>query len=264
MLTQAFLIAIVAGLAGIDLFDGLTHFHRPLVTGLIVGLILGDVKMGLIAGGTLELVWMGAVPVGGAQPPNVVVGGIIGTAFAILSKQDPTTAIGIAIPFAVAVQACITLLFTLFSAVMTKADKFAEEGNTKGIENINYLGLAILFVFYFTVTFLPISLGAEAAQRIVSYMPEWLIAGFGVAGGMMPAIGFAMLLKIMFKKDFAIYLAVGFIMTTYLNLSILAVAALAVCIAIYDYSVNKKIDDAKIAPVLVGNHDEEEDYSDGI
>lgn len=86
MLLKAFLVAIYAGLAGIDLFDGLSHIHRPLVSGLIVGLILGDMKMGLIAGATLELVWMGAVPVGGAQPPNVVVGGIIGSAFAIMAK----------------------------------------------------------------------------------------------------------------------------------------------------------------------------------
>ena len=51
-----------------------THIHRPIVTGLIVGLILGDVNTGLITGATLELVWIGAVAIGGAQPPNVVMG----------------------------------------------------------------------------------------------------------------------------------------------------------------------------------------------
>lgn len=52
------------------------------------------------------------VPLAGAQPPNVVIGGIIGTAFAILTHSDPKVAIGIAIPFSIAVQGCITLLFT--------------------------------------------------------------------------------------------------------------------------------------------------------
>jgi len=257
MLMDALLISILAGIAGIDLFDGLTHIHRPVVTGAIVGWILGDIRMGLIVGGTLELVWMGAVPVGGAQPPNVVIGGIIGTTFAILTKQEATTAIGVAIPFAVAVQACITLLFTFFSPVMIKADKYADEANTDGIARINYLGMAILFVFYFTITFLPIMLGAEAAQKVVSILPEWLIHGFGVAGGMMPAIGFAMLLKIMFKKEFAIYLAIGFILATYLNVPVLALAALAFCIAVFDYTLNKKIDDASISNNGGG-------YSDGI
>ncbi len=80
MLTDALLIALLAGLAGVDLFDGLTHFHRPVVMGPLVGLILGDVYTGLLVGGTLELVWMGMVPLAGAQPPNVVIGGVIGTA----------------------------------------------------------------------------------------------------------------------------------------------------------------------------------------
>lgn len=65
MFLEALLIAIWAGLAGIDLFNGLTHIHRPVVTGLVVGLILGDVQTGLMAGATLELVWMGMVPLAG-------------------------------------------------------------------------------------------------------------------------------------------------------------------------------------------------------
>ena len=242
MTTSALAIAFLAGLAGIDLFNGLFHFHRPLVTGLIIGIILGDIKTGLIAGATFELIWLGAVPVGGAQPPNVVIGGIIGTTFAILTKQDPQTAIGIAIPFAVAVQACITFLFTAFSPVMHKADKFSEEGNLSGIEKINYLGMSILFCFYFIITFLPIYFGAESAASVVALLPEKLVAGLGIAGGMMPAIGFAMLIKIMFKKEFSIYLVIGFVFTTYLKLPILAVAAIASSIAIYDYLQNKKTD----------------------
>ncbi|MDO4589489.1 MAG: PTS N-acetylgalactosamine transporter subunit IIC [Fusobacterium sp.] len=259
MLMESLLIAIFAGIAGIDLFDGLTHIHRPIVTGAVVGLILGDLRMGLIAGATLELVWMGAVPVGGAQPPNVVVGGIIGSAFAILTKQDPATAVGIAIPFAVAVQACITLLFTFFSPVMHKADKFAEEANTAGIERINYLGMALIFAFYFVVTFLPISMGAEAAQKVVALLPQWLIDGFGVAGGLMPAIGFAMLLNIMFKKNYIIFFVLGFVLATYLHLPVIGIAAIGFIIAIYDFLVNKKID--TMEPVA---RPEEEDYSDGI
>ena len=122
MLINALLIAIWAGIAGIDLFDGLTHIHRPLVTGLVVGLILGDLRTGLITGATLELVWMGFVPLAGAQPPNVVIGGIIGVSFAILGKLHPAAAAGIAVPFAIAVQGAITLIFTIFSPIMHKAD----------------------------------------------------------------------------------------------------------------------------------------------
>lgn len=257
MWIEALLLGLLAGLLGVEMFNGIFNIHRPIVTGLLVGLILGDVQTGLITGAALELIWIGAVPVGGAQPPNVVVGGIIGTAFAIITKQDPKVSIGIAVPFAVAVQAGITLLFTAFAAVMHKGDKYAEEANTKGIDRINYLGMGILFSFYFIVTFLPIALGADAAKSIVEMMPTWLTGGLGVAGGMMPAIGFAMLLKIMYRKEYAIFLVIGFVLTTFLKLPIIALAALALCVAIYDYQINKKVDEKAVA---VG----EEVFSDGI
>ncbi|MEG2651885.1 MAG: PTS N-acetylgalactosamine transporter subunit IIC, partial [Eubacterium sp.] len=211
MFVQALLIALWAGIAGIDLIDGLTHIHRPLVTGLVVGLILGDVKTGLIVGATLEFVWMGMVPLAGAQPPNVVIGGVIGTSIAILGGLDAQAAVGLAVPFAVAVQAAITLIFTLFSFFMHKADRFAEEGDTKGIAGINYAGLVVLFLFYFIVAFLPIYLGADKAAAIVGMIPEWAIHGLSIAGGVMPAIGFAMLLKIMLKKEYVAFMIIGYI-----------------------------------------------------
>ena len=135
-------------IVGIDQFNGLTHIHRPLVTGLVIGLILGDVSTGLITGATLELVAMGMVPLAGAQPPNMVVGGIIGVSFAIISKLPPETAVAIAIPFAIAAQGCITLIFTAFSPLMHKADRWAEEGRTGSIAKLNYIGMATHGAFF--------------------------------------------------------------------------------------------------------------------
>lgn len=235
MFVQALLIGIWAGIAGIDMFDGLTHIHRPIVTGLVVGLILGDMKTGLIVGATLELVWMGMVPLAGAQPPNVVIGGIIGTSIAIIAKLDPAAAVGIAVPFAVAAQAGITLLFTVFSVLMHKADEYAANADMAGIDKINYTGMAILFISYFLCAFLPIFFGADKAAVIVGAIPEPLIAGLSVAGGMMPAIGFAMLLKIMLKKEYVAFLIGGFVLVTWFNISIIGLALIGTAIAMYDY-----------------------------
>ncbi|MGI6127264.1 MAG: PTS sugar transporter subunit IIC, partial [Planifilum sp.] len=147
MLMEAVLLALWAGIAGIDQFNVLTHLHRPLVTGLVVGLILGDVKTGLLAGATLEFVWMGMVPLAGAQPPNVVIGGVMGTAFAILLDQDPKVAVSIAVPFAVAVQGAITLLFTIYSPVMHRMDRCAAESRPRATELLHLSGMAVLFLF---------------------------------------------------------------------------------------------------------------------
>ncbi|BET97352.1 PTS N-acetylgalactosamine transporter subunit IIC [Xenorhabdus taiwanensis] len=262
MLTSALLIALLAGIAGVDLFNGLTHIHRPIVIGPLVGLVLGDVQTGLLVGGTLELVWMGMVPLAGAQPPNVVIGGVIGTTFAIMAHTDPKVAIGIAVPFSIAVQGCITLLFTIYSPMMHKCDEMVKKLNWRGVEWVNYFGMLILFLFYFIVAFLPIYFGADAASTMVRKAPQWLLDGLAVAGGMMPAIGFSLLMKLMMKKTYVAYFILGFISVTFLNMPIIAVALGAFAIALIDFfnrTGNNSNDDQD-----AGSQTTEQEMNDGI
>lgn len=240
MLTEAILIALWAGIAGIDQFNVLTHLHRPVVTGAVVGLILGDLQTGLITGATLELIWMGMAPLAGAQPPNVVIGGIMGTSFAILIGQDPDVAVSVAVPFAIAVQGAITLMFTVYSPIMHKLDRYAEEANTRAIDIVSMTQLPILFLFNFIIAFLPIYFGVDAARAAVESLPTWLLDGLAVAGGMMPAIGFAMLLKIMLKKQYVPFLLVGFVLVTYFELTLVGTAILGVAIALYDFYIGQR------------------------
>ena len=226
-LLQAFALGIIAFIAGLDMFNGLTHMHRPVVLGPLVGLVLGDLHTGILTGGTLELVWMGLAPLAGAQPPNVIIGTIVGTAFAITTGVKPDVAVGVAVPFAVAVQMGITFLFSVMSGVMSRCDRMAENADTRGIERVNYLALLALGTFYFLCAFLPIYFGAEHAKTIIDVLPQRLIDGLGVAGGIMPAIGFAVLLKIMMKNVYIPYFILGFVAAAWLKLPVLAIAAAA-------------------------------------
>ncbi|GAB6260862.1 PTS N-acetylgalactosamine transporter subunit IIC [Photobacterium sp. CCB-ST2H9] len=234
-LIQALMLGILAFFAGLDLFNGLTHFHRPVVLGPLVGLILGDLQTGILVGGTLELVWMGLAPLAGAQPPNVIIGTIVGAAFAISSGVEAEVAVGVAVPFAVAVQMGITFLFSAMSPVMSKCDQMAENADTQGIERVNYFALAVLGTFYFLWAFLPIYLGAEHAKVAVEALPKTLIDGLGVAGGIMPAIGFAVLMKIMMKNAYIPYFILGFVGAAWLELPVLAIAAAALAMALIDF-----------------------------
>lgn len=258
MLLQALLIGLWSGFAGVEKLIFQFHLHRPIVTGLVVGIILGDVTTGLITGATLELVWAGNVAIGGAQPPNVVIGGVIGVALAILTNTDPTVTVGLAVPFAVALQAIITLLYTAMSPIMHKFDQYAQDANIKGIERLNYLLPALLFILYFSIAFLCIYFGAEQATVIVSSLPEWAIHGLSVAGGVMPAVGFSMLLKIMWDKAYIPFFIIGFVLVAYLSLDTIAVAALATAFALYDYRIPKQEDLQQLSA------NSQEDYSDGI
>ena len=84
MLIPAILVSIVALLAAMDeqLF-GASMMARPLFTGPIIGLIMGDLQTGVIIGATLESMFMGSIMVGSAVPPEVYASSILSIAIAI-------------------------------------------------------------------------------------------------------------------------------------------------------------------------------------
>ncbi|RLR17885.1 hypothetical protein D8L93_05560 [Sodalis-like symbiont of Bactericera trigonica] len=124
----------------------------------------------------------------------------------------------------IAMQGCITLLFTLFSPLMHHCGRLVSRGDWRGIERINHLGLTVLFLFYLVVAYLPVYFGADAASAMVARALQWLLDGLAVAGGMMPAIGFSLLMKIMLKQHYVAYFILGFLGVTFLKLPIIAIA----------------------------------------
>ena len=72
MVAQAIMLGLIAGIGILDgRIFGQMMFDRPLVTGLLVGWVLGDVKNGIIIGAQLELIWMGIAGIGASTPPDV-------------------------------------------------------------------------------------------------------------------------------------------------------------------------------------------------
>lgn len=71
LLTETLLITLVAAIGFAH--DGLGSFmyNRPIIMGPLVGLVLGDLRLGIMTGATLELVWLGAFPVGASCPPEM-------------------------------------------------------------------------------------------------------------------------------------------------------------------------------------------------
>jgi PTS system N-acetylgalactosamine-specific IIC component len=259
---QILLIFIVTFIVAIDQFSFLESLYQPIVTGMVVGLILGDLQTGLIVGGTYQLMTIGNMPVGGAQPPNAIIGGIMATVLAIALKLDPTVAVATAIPFSLLGQYAVTLIFTLMSPMMSVADNYAHEGNTKGIEKINYLAMGALgLVFAIIVTLFFIG-GATFGGKVVEAIPEWLMSGLGAAGGMMRYVGFAILLKVMVSRDMWGFYFIGFglavIVMAAPSLSgpaLIILAFIGFALAFWDYQIQSKFKVASVNTDLGGEED---------
>ncbi|MGL5757078.1 MAG: PTS mannose/fructose/sorbose/N-acetylgalactosamine transporter subunit IIC [Paraclostridium sp.] len=237
---QIALILIVTFIAAIDQFNFLESLYRPIVMGPIVGAIMGDLNTGLIVGGSYELMMIGAMPVGGAQPPNAVIGGIMATVFAITSGLDTSAALPVAIPFALLGQYAVTTLFTVMSPLMRLCDKAAEQANPKGIDKVNYMAMGILGVSFALIVLAGLLAGQAIGDTLTQVLPQQVWTGLEAAGKMMPALGFAMLLKVMLSKEYVIFMMLGFVLVAYLNLPLLALAIIGLVVAVYDFNASIK------------------------
>ena len=70
-IVQAIMIFVVAFIMGIDQFSFLESLYQPVVLGPIMGAILGNLELGIVVGGAYQLVQIGSMPIGGAQPPTL-------------------------------------------------------------------------------------------------------------------------------------------------------------------------------------------------
>lgn len=72
---QAFLATFLA--LGINWYVGQCMSERPIVAGLIAGIIFGDIPTGVMIGCALEAIFMGAVNVGGAVSAEPVTATVV-------------------------------------------------------------------------------------------------------------------------------------------------------------------------------------------
>ena len=252
---QALLIFVVAFIMGIDQFSFLESLYQPIVLGPIIGAILGNFELGIVVGGAYQLVQIGSMPIGGAQPRNAIMGTLMTAVFAVSMQLEPTAegvglAVGLAIPFAVFGQYAVTLTFTIMSGLMAKADKAAEEADVKAIATINYTEMAILGVLFGVLAVAGVYSGKILGETLkdFSFQFSWVMAGLDAAGGAMKFVGFAILMKVMMSGEMWGFLLAGFAMAVICNniaavsgATLLLCAFVGVAIALYDYQIHTKI-----------------------
>ena len=223
-LTTALLIGIVGFLGPMDFAIGSNLLNRPLIMGPLVGLVLGDLTQGIIIGASLELIFMGAVSVGAYLPPDVIVGGVLGTAFAISLGKGVGAAITIAMPIAMLSLAVGNLMSIVFPMIAHYGDRAASEGKPGGITlSMWTIGLleclrrgVLCFAGYY--------LGSDQIERVLNLIPERIISGLEVSANLLPAIGFAILLQMSLSKPIIPYFFLGFLLSSYLKVPVLGVA----------------------------------------
>lgn len=119
---------------------------------------------------------------------------------------------------------------------------------------------------YCLIPFFAILFGSKAVEAAVKAIPAVIMNGLTVCGNLLPAVGMAMLLKLLWNHKICVYFFLGFVLVAYLKLPLIALAALGVIAALLvaqrDLELNQLIRVKAAAPATVpaeGMLDEEEE-----
>ncbi|MEY8522848.1 PTS sugar transporter subunit IIC [Lachnospiraceae bacterium 38-10] len=260
-LIQGLLIALVVFICAMDKHMEAFMWFRPLVVAFFTGIILGDVSLGLKAGAIAELSYLGLLTVGGTVPPDPLFAGLMTTVLAHTTGCDVNTALGLAVPFALIGQWIGTATNTFYAGFLPSIDKAVAEGNEKVLERKMYIGWFLYGILFAVAAFLSVYAFQSGIAAFVNAFPEWLVHGFEVAGGLMPAVGLALLLVVMLKKENVAFLLAGFVIMVITNCAnILPVAIIAGCIAFVGF--NRDVQIAKLEEAKGASGEGE--FEDGI
>lgn len=196
---QILLLTLYAGYQILDELQIYSSMSAPVFAGLYAGLVMGDLNAGLIIGGSMQLTVLGVGTFGGASKIDANSGTILATAFSISLGMNPEQAIAaIAVPVAsLMIQLDILARFanTYFAH---RIDRHVEDMNYQAIERNFLMGALPWSLSRMIPVFLALAFGGGLVENVVSVLNgnlKWLGDGLSVAGAVLPAVGFAILLR---------------------------------------------------------------------
>lgn len=234
-LIQILLLSLFISFMAVETYwwGGAIYIARPVFAGPLVGLLMGDLETGLLVGGSVEMMFLGGLAMGAYSPPNAYIGGMVGTAMAILSGGNMEVGIALAYPIGVLVQ-MVNYFVTQINVVWaTQAENAYHEGKVKQAGFYHYMAiLTRMFIQFFLPTFIALYVGSTSLESFYNSIPLWVNDGLKVAAGILPAIGLASIISTLGIKKGWPYFLVGFVLATYLHMDIMSIALIALGFAV--------------------------------
>lgn len=212
---------------------------RPIVGGAIIGLILGDLGTGVAIGAAIQAMYLGNVVAGGVAAADMSFVSYPSIALAMIAGADTTVAVTLATTIGVLGAALFTAYETFMSVFNAMADRQLAKGNIEGMRRVYIFGpMLTSFTMRFGITLVTVLLGATFAQNFLNSIPEIILHIMSVLGGVLPAVGIAILLSntVKDKKMFAFFL-LGIIMISS-KMNMVTVAVVAGCLAVIFYMLS--------------------------
>ena len=272
---QAALLGLFACLSSMPGLGGTSignyTLGRPLIGGLVCGIILGDIYTGILVGVAMQVVYIALVTPGGTVSADVRAVSYIGIPLAMIALKsyglDAGSADGqaMATSFGTMVGTLGTVLFygtaTINLVWQHMGWKAVENGNFKKLYLVN-MGLPWIshIICSFIPTLIMCKMGAPMVDLIKSYLPMDGIAMMTLftVGSLLPCVGIAILLKQIVTKtiDFIPFFF-GFTLAAALGINLVSATIIAGMFALINYRIKMLTLNKTVA--VSDDEDDEED-----
>lgn len=244
--------------------------NRPLIAGLFVGLILGDVQGCILMSIPMQIIYIALVTPGGTVAADLRAVSYIGIPLAYLAAKNQgmdlsgSEAQGLASTFGAMVGTVGTVMFYA-TAMMNliwqhigwaKLDK-------KDFKILPKVEIFMPLISHFCISFIPVMLltyyGGNAVSNLKQALPmeAWYMKALFQAGSMLPAVGIAILLSsVVDKTTDLVWFCGGFAMAKSMGLTLMAATAIGGMFALINYEI--AMNGGEAAADTAGDDDEED------
>ena len=273
---QAILLGIFASLSSMPGMGGSSignyTLGRPLIGGLVCGIILGDIPTGILVGCAMQVIYIALVTPGGTVSADVRAVSYIGIPLAMVALSsyglaaDSAEGAALASSFGSMVGTLGTVLFYGTATI----NLLWQHIGWKAVENRQYKRLYLIdmglpWISHFICSFIPTvimcKMGANVVEMIKAALPMDGIAmkTLFTVGSLLPCVGIAILLKQIVKQvtDFVPFFF-GFALAASIGINLVSATVVAAMFAIINYKI-KMASINKVAVAGADVYDDEEE-----
>lgn len=243
------------------LWYGWLHLTRqPLVLAVPIGLIMGNLEDAMKIAASLQLIYLGAIAPGGTLPSDEALASCIAIPLALAANLEPEIATTLAVPVGLMGVLIDNTKRTYHSYFVHRADVAAANGDIKAMgRNEFWYPLWLSIPLRVIPTTLALTFGTDAVVAFLNAIPDWATNGLTVAGGLLPALGFAVTIMVIGKKELIPYFILGFVAYAYTGMSTSLLVVIAVCLAVIQAQFAPRNQDNTLNMAGAGLDDEGEE-----
>ncbi|NYC21225.1 mannose/fructose/N-acetylgalactosamine-specific phosphotransferase system component IIC [Clostridium beijerinckii] len=119
-------------------------------------------------------------------------------------------------------------------------DAAAKEGNLRAIDMWQIAAICLQGIRIAIPAALVLAIGAGPISSLLAAMPTWLTGGLAIGGGMVVAVGYAMVINMMATKEVWPFFAIGFVLATVSQITLIGLGAIGVALALLYLALSKQ------------------------